>query len=718
MHHRTMILLAALALTAGIGVTQSATTRGAKLLGDSVRMANDADGSNWLAYGRTYAETHASPLKQIDVSNISRLGLVWSVELPDVINGATVPLEVDGIVYFTGGPSLVHAIDVRTGRLLWRFDPRTNDISTHKMRFAWGPRGIAYWNHKIYVGTNDGRLIAIDANKGTEVWSIRTVPLDDAATITGAPRVFNGKVIIGFGGAEFGPVRGYATTYDAETGRQLWRFYATPGDPAKGFENKAMEMAAKTWSGEWWKNGGGGTIWNAITYDPELNLLYLGTGNGAPWNERVRSPGAGGDNLFLASIVAVNADTGEYVWHYQAVPGDNWDYTNSMDITLATLKINGMDRKVLMQAPKDGFMYVIDRTNGKLISAEKFDYVNWASKVDLATGRPIENPGMRNTGAAMYPSSMGAHSFMPQAYSDPLKTLFIPTVRMAGVAMVGPHDPSKWRYKEGYMSIGYETDSDPAGTVPPAVPPQTEQVPDDNTTSILAWDPIAAKEKWRIRTPGIWNGGLLVTGGDLLFQGLGNGDFKAYDARDGKPLWTFNAKMGISGAPIAYEVDGRQYITVVAGWGGTGATFLGMSTADLGWQARVHSQRIVTFALDGKAQLPANLPLPRAVIPIDDPKMVIDAGSAAQGEGLFFRACASCHGGGAKAGGYTPDLRASPVTMTADAFRAVVQGGALERRGMPKYDELSNEQLEQLRMYVRKVARDTLSAGADPNRGG
>ena len=705
-HVNKSVELAILMFGASTLSAQPALAQKVPLRGDSVRIADDADGKNWLAYGRTYSETHASPLKQIDTSNVSRLGLVWSIELPDVINGATQPLAVDGVVYFTGGPSLVHAIDVRSGKLLWRFDPKTNHISTKKMRYAWGPRGIAYWNKKIYVGTNDGRLIAIDAANGKQVWSQMTVDIDDQRTITGAPRVFNGKVIIGHGGAEFGPVRGYVTTYDAETGKQLWRFYATPGDPAKGFENKAMAMAAKTWTGEWWKFGGGGTIWNAITYDPEFNFVYLGTGNGAPWNQRIRSPG-GGDNLFLSSIVAVNADTGDYVWHYQANPANTWDYTNTMDITLATLRIGGQDRKVLMQAPKNGFMYVIDRSNGKLLSAEKFDFVNWASKIDLVTGRPVEAPGMRYTGAVMYPSSMGAHSFMPQAYSERLKTLFIPTARMAGAAMIGPKEPQKWRHKDGYMSFGYESEGDEAP--PDAPPPPPPEVKDAYTTSILAWDPIAAKEKWRVKTPGIWNGGLMVTDGNLLFQGLGNGDFIAYDARDGKQLWSFNAKMGISGAPITYEVDGKQYVSVVAGWGGTGATFMGMATANLGWQARVHSQRIVTFALDGKARLPPNLPAPMMVKPIDDPALVIDAASAEKGGAIYNRGCAGCHGGAVTAGGYTPDLRASPITLSADAFRSIVQQGTLETRGMPKFDELSNAEVEQVRMHVRKVARDSLA---------
>jgi quinohemoprotein ethanol dehydrogenase len=704
MAFRTSILW--LVLLAGVCASdlQAAAGKSTQQQGDGARLADENDGTNWLGYGRTYAETHASPLKQINTDNVSRLGLVWSAELPDVNNGATQPLAVDGVVYFTGGPSLVHAFDARTGKLLWRFDPKVNHVSSQKMRYAWGPRGIAYWNGKVYVGTTDGRLIAIDAKNGKQVWSQRTVPLESVATITGAPRVFNGKVIIGHGGADFGPVRGYVTTYDAETGRQLWRFYAVPGNPADGFESKAMAMAAKTWTGEWWKQGGGGTIWNAITYDPELNLVYLGTGNGAPWNEKIRSPG-GGDNLFLASIVAVNADTGEYVWHYQANPANTWDYTNTQDMTLATLQIGGKERKVLMQAPKNGFMYVLDRTNGKLISAEKYEYVNWATKIDLQTGRPVEAPGMRYTGALMYPGPGGAHGPMPQAYSHSLKTLFIPTMRDPGAAMVGPQRPDQWHYRIGYMNTGYETDLDPPDAPKPPAPPPMQLAPDTGVTTILAWDPIAAKEKWRVKTR-IWSGGLMVTDGNLLFQGLADGYFHAYDARDGRRLWSFNAKMGIVGSPITYQVDGKQYVTVVAGWGAAAAAFVGVVTHTLGWQARVHPQRVVTFALDGNASLPANIPEPRRAVPIDDPALVIDAAAAARGGAIFERGCASCHGGNARAGGYAPDLRASPITLSPDAFRTVVQKGALETRGMPKYGELGDREIEEIRLYVRKAARE------------
>ena len=367
--------------------TQATTTTPASDIEEGKRIADRADGTNWLSYGRSYDESHETPLTQIDAKTVSRLGLINAINLGPSPNGGTVPLAVDGIVYFTMGQSVVRAVDARAGKVLWAFDPKAAEVAGRKLRFGWGARGIAYWRGKIFVGTTDGRLIAIDAKTGGQVWSTQTTKGDDGRYISGAPRAFDGLIIIGHGGADYSPVRGYVTAYDAETGAQRWRFYLVPGDPAKGFENGAMKMAAKTWTGEWWKYGGGGTAWNAITYDADLDTIYIGTGNGAPWNHKIRSPG-GGDNLFLCSIVAVDAKTGRYKWHYQVNPANDWDYNAAMDMTLATLQIDGKPRKVLMQAPKNGFFYVIDRETGKLISAEKFAKVTWASPHRPEDGTP------------------------------------------------------------------------------------------------------------------------------------------------------------------------------------------------------------------------------------------------------------------------------------------------------------------------------------------
>ncbi len=658
----------------------------------SLLIADERDGANWPAFGRTYSERHASPLTGISAANVSRLGLAWSLDLPGITNGATIPLAVDGIVYFTVGQSIVHAVEAASGRLLWRHDPEVAKHAGRKLRITWGPRGIGYWEGKIYVGTTDGRLLAIDAKSGREVWSAQTVAPDNELTITGPPRVFNGKVIIGNAGSEFGANRGYVTAYDAESGEQAWRFWIVPGNPADGFENAAMEMAAKTWTGEWWKFGGGGQAWNAMTYDPEFNRVYIGTGNGGPWNRKVRSPG-GGDNLFLCSIVALDADTGEYAWHYQTTPGETWDYNSAMDITLATLPVDGKPRPVILHAPKNGFFYVIDRETGRVLSAEKFGKVTWAERVDLETGRPVEAPGARyeDGPALIWPSTMGVHNWQPMSYNAQTGLVYIPTLEMASLFDDTGVDPKTFRMQSTKLNVGLVM---PVGDAPP----------DAGKSALLAWDPRAQKAAWEVPTPGLWNGGTMTTAGGLVFQGQSDGRFNAYDAQTGERLWSFDAQMGITGAPITYTAGGRQYVSIVAGWGGSAPAFFGSLAAQHGWQARVHPHRLLTFVIDGKASLPPTPP-PVMVTPVDDPDFVVEDSKAQAGGVLFAQRCIVCHGLGAVAAGYAPDLRASRVPLDGAAFTQVVQQGSLELRGMPRYGELTAGELETLRHYLRARAR-------------
>ncbi len=655
-------------------------------------IADERDGANWPSFGRTYSETHASPLTDINAGNVSRLGLAWSLDLPGISNGATVPLAVDGAVFFTVGQSIVHAVDATSGRLLWRHDPEVAKVAGRKLRITWGPRGIGYWEGKIYVGTTDGRLIALDARSGRQVWSAQTVAPDNELTITGPPRVFNGKVIIGNAGSEFGANRGYVTAYDAETGEQAWRFWIVPGNPADGFENAAMEMAAKTWTGEWWRFGGGGQAWNAMTYDPEFNRVYIGTGNGSPWNRKVRSPG-GGDNLFLCSIVALDADTGEYAWHYQTTPGETWDYNSAMDITLATMTVDGKPRPVILHAPKNGFFYVIDRETGRVLSAEKFGKVTWAERVDLETGRPVEAPGARyeDGPALIWPSTMGVHNWQPMSWNAATGLVYIPTLEMASLFDDTGVDPKTFEMKSTKLNVGLVM---PVGDAPK----------DAGKSALLAWDPRQQKAVWEVPTPGLWNGGTMTTAGGLVFQGQSDGRFNAYDAKTGERLWSFDAQMGITGAPITFTAGGRQYVSIVAGWGGSAPAFFGSLAAQHGWQARMHPHRLLTFALDGKAQLP-DTPPPVQVTPVDDPDFVVDEGKAKDGGLLFAQRCIVCHGLGAVAAGYAPDLRASRVALEPAAFADVVQRGSLELRGMPRYDELTDAELETLRHYLRARAR-------------
>ncbi len=655
------------------------------------RLLDDSDGRDWAAFGRTFGEQHFSPLADIDETNIGRLKLAWYADLP-VGNSVSGPLAVDGVLYTATGYSVVRAFEATSGKLLWEYDPHAAEAAGHKLRQGWGIRGLAWWNGKLYVGTQDGRLVAIDAKSGKEIWSALTVGKDDTRFISGAPRVFDGKVIIGHGGADVGDIRGYVTTYDAETGKMLWRFYTVPGNPADGFEDKAMEMAATTWAGEYWKYGGGGTVWNAMTYDAGSDTVYIGTGNGAPWNWRIRSAGKG-DNLFLSSIVALDAKTGAYKWHYQTNPGESWDYNAAMDMQLADLMIAGRKRQVLMTAPKNGFFYVIDRTNGKLISAEPIAKVNWATRIDLNTGRPVEVANMRyedKSQTILWPGPNGAHNWMPMAYDPRNAVVYIPKLELPGTYDDRGIDGKTWKRIPGAANdaaVNINLDS----TLPGA-----------GTSALLAWDVVKQKQVWSVPTPGFWNGGTMATAGNLVFQGQADGRFNAYAAATGKPLWSFDAQVGVLAPPITYRAGGRQYVTVLAGFGSSGALF-GEKVARFGWDARTQLRRVLTFALDGTAKLPP-APPPFKAQPIADPTFRADARLAATGASVYGVRCLVCHGLDVKAAGLAPDLRASPVPQDKAAFESVVHDGALVPNGMPRFEELTQAELDGVRQYLRTAA--------------
>ena len=682
----------AVAIGCGCGLAIAAPT-----IIDDRTLADDGDGRNWAAYGRTFGETHYSPLTEINAATVGRLGLAWSLDL-EPQNVLSTPLAVDGVIYFAVGYSIVHAVDGRTGRLLWRYDPGVTERAGVKLRTGWGIRGLAYWKGRVFVGTHDGRLLALDARDGTPVWSVQTIDPADGSFVSGPPRVFDDKVVIGFGGGDFGPVRGYVTAYDTATGKQLWRFWTVPGDPARGFENPAMEMAARTWSGRWWERGGGGTVWNAMTYDPEFNRLYLGTGNGGPWNPRLRSPG-GGDNLFLSAVVAIDADTGAYAWHYQTTPGEAWDYNSAMDMTLADLVIDGRTRKVLLHAPKNGFFYVIDRADGRLLSAEKFAKVTWAERVDLATGRPVvaANAFYEQGEVQLFPSFEGAHNWFPMSFSPRTGLVYLPVTEMGASYSQKGIDPSRWTpipHSVQFAGIA-SGDGDP-----PA---------DSGHSSLTAWDPVRARPAWKIETPGAHNSGTLATAGDLVFQGQADGHIHAYAAGDGRRLWTFDAGTAVLGTPITFSVNGHQYVAMLSGplHGSVGG--FGSVSAQFGWNAREHPRRLLAFALDAKASLPPTPP-PRRVEPLDAPDFRVDEAAVPLGLEQYTR-CLLCHGPGAVAGGTAPDLRASPIPLDGAAFAAVVRNGSLESRGMPKFAELTDRELDALRHYIRYRARLATRSG-------
>jgi quinohemoprotein ethanol dehydrogenase len=699
------ILITAFFLTACSEQTELVSTEFALNIDDAA-LADEANTDEWLAYGRTYSEQRFSPLTEINSDTVSQLKVDWYLDLVDVVGPVSTPLVANGVMYFIGARNIVRAVSVITGKVLWRYDPRVSEVSKERTRvgYLYGGRGVALWQDKVYLATIDGRLIAIDADTGNKVWSVMTVDPSKPLYITGAPKTFKGKVLIGNGGTEAGAVRGYVTAYDAATGEQAWRFHVVPGNPADGFENNAMEMAAKTWTGEWWKFGGGGNVWNGITYDPEFDALYIGTGNGAPWNQKVRSPG-GGDNLFLSSIVALDPDNGEYRWHYQTTPGETWDYNSSMDIVLADLKIDGRDVKALMHAPKNGFFYVIDRADGKLISAEPFTDINWATKVDLATGRPVEVPGSRYEDGSQHvvPGAIGAHNWPQMSYNPNTGLVYIPTIH------AGDRYFDDWVDHKEWTSPDWTGSAPSDGTAVGIEPILAES--SERRGSLQAWDPVKQQRAWEVPLSISWNPGTMTTAGDLVFQGRADGDFVAYHAATGEQLWSQHMGLGISAPPITYSVDGRQYVALLVGWGSAFA-LVGTEVAKLGWSYGAQKRRLVVFSLQGNADMPALEP-PVVPIPLAAPDFKVDEDLAAYGEQVYIQ-CTYCHGAyEAVSGGLAPDLRASPVVLSEEGFAEFVRNGALSANGMPSFDIMTDRDANALRHFIRREAQRALGAESD-----
>jgi quinohemoprotein ethanol dehydrogenase len=662
---------------------------------DDAALGDETQGENWLAFGRTYSEQRFSPLEQINTSNIADLAVDWYLDLPGERGLVSTPLVVDGIMYLVGSMNRVRAVNAVTGELLWIYDPKVAEHGADmRMRIGWEHnRGIGFWKGKVYVATWDGRLNAVDASSGEEIWSAMTVDPESALYITGAPKIFKGKVLIGNGGTEWGAARGYVTAYDAETGEQAWRFYIVPGNPADGFESETMAMAAGTWTGEWWKFGGGGNAWHGFTYDAELDTLYIGTGNGSPWNRKIRSPG-GGDNLFLCSVVALDPDTGEYRWHYQTTPGESWDYNSNMDIVLADLTIEGREVKALLHAPKNGFFYVIDRQTGKLISAEPYTVTTWATHINVETGRPVEVPGARyEDGEAMVaPGPVGGHNWHAMSYNPQTGLAYFPAIHSSAIYSDAGKQIDAWRSPYWRYDAGVKT--------APGEKPRSDGV----TGSLQAWDPVRQELVWEIPSPGIWSAGTLTTGGNLVLQGRVDASFVAYDAASGEDLWTMNLGNGISAPPITYSVDGKQYVALLVGWGGGTAGLGGPAAAAHGWAYGVHPRRLVAFSLDGSAKLPPSPP-PGVPEPVAMPDFEVDMELAGQGGPEFEGTCSRCHGPRVISAGMAPDLRASAVVASAAVFEDIVRGGSRAEQGMPRYTRLTDNQLESLRHYIRRQAQ-------------
>ncbi len=672
----------------GQGLTEAEVAKAIEGVDKTAIVANETHTRNWPTYGLDFAETRFSRLSQINTGNVGKLGLSWSYDLKSRRGVEATPIVVDGVMYVTGSWSIVHALDARSGEPLWVYDPKVPKDYAYKGCCDVVNRGVAVHQGKVYVGTYDGRLVALDATSGAVAWEVDTI-IDRAKsyTITGAPRVYNGKVMIGNGGAEYG-VRGYITAYDAATGDQVWRWFSVPGDPSQPFEDISMERAAGTWdpSGKYWEAGGGGTIWDAMAFDPDLNLMYVGTGNGSPWNRAHRSPG-GGDNLYLASLVALNPDTGDYVCHYQQTPGDNWDYTSTQHIILADLPIEGRSRKVMLHAPKNGFFYVVDRTDCRFLSAEKFVKVTWAEGYD-ANGRPIEAPGARSQDKAWetIPSAYGAHNWHPMSYSPQTGLVYIPA---QGVPLAQQHDPD-WALDAHLAGRPHSNLGWNLGFMFNTIPPEEKPF-----GQLLAWDPVKQEAAWSQEYASPWNGGTLATAGNLVFQGTADGRFIAFDATTGATLWQTPVGSGVVAAPATFELDGKQYVTILAGWGGV----YGISQRATD---RLGPGRVYTFEVGGDAAMPPFVTYDRTELVAGVP---YNPDHVAEGAGLYVSNCLFCHGVPAvNNGGNVPNLGYSdPVTI--GSLAAIVRSGALVSKGMPSFsDRLTEEDVAKIAAFIQGTA--------------
>ena len=667
-------------------------------------LAADNEPHNWLTHGRTYSEQRHSPLAQINAETVGRLGPAWTYELKTARGASATPIVVDGVMFVTSSWSLVYALDAATGRELWVYDPKVDRTNGSKACCDVVNRGVAVHDNRVFVGTIDGRLIALDAKTGAVIWEKVTVDQALPYTITGAPRAAHGLVYIGNGGAEYG-VRGYVSAYDAGTGELRWRFYTVPGDPSKGPDGAAsdpvMAKAAETWKGEWWKLGGGGTVWDAIVYDSEFDQLLVGVGNGSPWNQAVRSPG-GGDNLFLSSILALDARSGAYRWHYQTTPGDTWDYTATQPIVLADLTIDGQPRKAAMQAPKNGFFYVLDRQNGRLISAtpllpmfttEKTPPgfpLSWAHAVDPASGRPIENPEARyRAGTAIVrPSTLGVHNWHPMSYNPDTGLMYIPIQEMAfDWTTDAQFKPRPGRWNTGTVHASFPDD-----------PKIRAAIKSASKGYLIAWDPANAREAWRIEQKGPWNGGTLSTAGGLVFEGTIDGRFMAVDARAGRELWSIDNYVPTLSGPITYSVNGEQYVAVLSGYGSV--LVLAAPLLSPIEPARVNG-RVHVYKIGGTA------PIPRPVVTKaalrQPPEIRVTGKELERGAAVYGQFCFMCHGIAAS-GGAVVDLRRTARLHEAAAWRDVVTRG-IPALGMPSFDgELSDQDVELVRAYVARQA--------------
>ncbi len=690
------ILAGATISLAGCGVKP-----GGKLAAvDDARLAAaESDGANWLTYGRTQDEQRFSPLTEVSDKNVAQLGLEWSSDLDTARGQEATPIVVDGIMYVSTAWSMVKAYDAATGKKLWEYDPKVPRETLVDVCCDAVNRGVAVYKGKVYVATIAGHLVALNADTGAVIWDKKTTPDGSHMTITGAPRIAKGKVLIGSAGAEY-ITRGYLAAFDAETGSEAWRFYTVPGDPSKAQEGKHLEAAAKTWAPDAWKNGGGGTVWDSITYDPKTDLVYFGTANAEPWNPAARG-GKEGDSLYTASIVAVHADTGEYAWHFQETPEDRWDFDSNQQIMTADIAVNGKPQHVIMHAPKNGFFYTLDAASGKFLSGKPFaKIINWASGLDPVTGKPNINADAKyeQTGKLFIgmPGAVGAHSWTPMSYSPKTGLVYIPANQGAYPYLAAGKDwkPSK---------VGFQIGLQGGPVAMPADPKVRAAAAAGTLGSLIAWDPVAGKARWTIDYQGPSNGGTLATAGNLVFQGTAGGEFRAYTADTGKQLWSFPAQTGIIAAPMTYSVKGVQYVAILVGWGGVWDIAPGVLATKSGSVRNI--SRLLVFKLGGSAKLPAAPAEAKRVL--DPPPFLGKPEQVAAGSAIYGNSCGVCHGDAAVAGGLNPDLRHSSALSNSKLWQQIVHDGLLREQGMVAWkDNFSPDQIESIRQYVIKRANE------------
>lgn len=684
-------------------VSLTETPPGADVDGARISAARETP-EDWLTYGGTYDEQRHSLLTQINTQNVGELGVAWTYELSTARGVESTPIVVDGVMYVTSAWSVVHALDAKTGQELWVYDPSVDRARGVAACCDVVNRGVAIWEGKVFVGTIDGRLIALDSASGEVKWDILTVDLSKPYTITGAPRVVKGKVLIGNGGAELG-VRGYVSAYEAETGDMAWRFYTAPHPnkrPDGAVSDSAFERIANiTWGdeGQWTQDGGGGTVWDSIVYDDVNDLILFGVGNGSPWNRDLRDP-SGGDNLFISSIVAVRPETGEYVWHFQTTPGDNWDYTATQTIILADLPLGekGASRRVAMQAPKNGFFYVLDAATGAYLSGKNFVPQTWTSGLDKQ-GRPVEISAARYGVDVILqsPGSLGAHNWHPMAFNPDEGLAYIPAQEIPQALASDQRfldKPTRW-------NTGADFD---AGT-PPVIPPGlVKAVRGTLKGRLLAWDPVKQEARWSVEHRSAWNGGVLSTAGGLVFQGQLDGTFTAYDAATGAQKWQYDVKSGAASGPGTYQIGGEQYVTITTGWGSAYGLVVGLDLDN----AAPTLGKVVTFKLGGTGKIPN----PDAPLIERKPAADIfgDTAMLEAGRVNYHRNCMVCHGSLAIGSGILPDLRWSQTAGSKDAWNTIVREGVLAGNGMVSFaDYLTQEESEAIRAYVTTRAHETLA---------